>query len=120
MTHACKQPNNGETPGAAAILSALHKQSDRTGPGHGPVTFRLPPIGQKDIHFGLCRTWWNQRILPSASNGYSPEIKSIVDRKPGKVRGVRLILYESALGYFLRIAEQQTSGDPESTNRAAA
>ncbi len=73
----------------------------------GPVTFRLPPDGERDAYFGCARTFWNQRVLPSAANNFKPPIKSVVVKTTGVKRGIRLIVYASAKAYFdALIAEQ--------------
>jgi hypothetical protein len=77
-----------------------------------PYSFRLPKPGAVDPYFGAARTFWNQRILATRENGFRPPIRSISDRKKGAVRGVRFIIFESALAYFRQLEAQQNA--PES------
>lgn len=72
-----------------------------------PFSFRLPRPGQRDPHFGLSRSGWNELILSCAANGEKPPVKSFVRSKPGKIRGCRFILYEAARLYFERLAKEQ-------------
>lgn len=88
-------------------------------PGHTfqpPILFRLPKPGSHDPFFGGGRSFWNERILPTQANSFNPPIKSIVDRKKGAVRGVRFIVFESALAFFARLAAQQNP--PQTTEHA--
>jgi hypothetical protein len=101
---------------------ALAKTKKQTGaesktslPSH-PVQFRLPPPGEVDPYFGLNRSMWNEYILPTERNNWTPLIRSRVLRNPGSrkpqtsnghsdkipvnVRAVRLILYASAEKFF--------------------
>ena len=78
-----------------------------------PLYIRLPKNGTKDPYFGMTRSWWNSMILPTQENGFTPGIKSILDRKPGNIRGIRLISFESALQYF-RIIEETQFADRQS------
>lgn len=73
----------------------------------GIFSFRLPKHGQLDPYFGGSRSFWNSLILPSQANGFKPPVKSFVDLKPGASRGVRFILWESALARFRRLASEQ-------------
>jgi hypothetical protein len=72
-----------------------------------PYSFRLPTVGQRDPHFGLSRSGWNELILPRAANHQRPEIDSFVRLKPGTVRGARFILYKSARAFFEKLATRE-------------
>lgn len=63
--------------------------------GHRVEFFRLPPPGKRDPYFGLSRGWYYKA---SAAG----EIKMVAIRNRGAVRGVRLVVYDSALGYIRR------------------
>ena len=78
-------------------------------------SFRLPKSGQTDPFFGGARSYWNSLTLPSAANGFDPPVRSFVDRKPGTRRGVRFILWESALDYFKRLASEQNPRQQNAT-----
>jgi len=62
--------------------------------------YRLPKAGTLDPIYQLSRSKWNQLILPCAANGFRPPIASISLRQRGAVRGVRMIVAESARAYF--------------------
>lgn len=61
---------------------------------------RLPRPGARCPFTGLSRSTLNELVLPTGSNGFKPPVKSIVLRKPGALRGIRLILVESLVGYL--------------------
>ena len=67
---------------------------------------RLPKSGKLDEIFSLSRSTWNTLILPCKANGFKPPIKSVSLRKPGTVRGVRLIVVASARAYFDRLLSE--------------
>lgn len=72
-----------------------------------PFAFRLPKPREVDPYFCANRAFWNEKVLSSKSNNFKPQIRSFVDCKPGKIRGSRWVLYESALQYFQALADQQ-------------
>jgi len=74
------------TPGSSAHLQAEF--------------YRLPKPGTLDPIFQLSRSTWNILILPCAANDFKPPIQSVSLRKRGSVRGVRLIVADSARAYF--------------------
>jgi hypothetical protein len=77
-----------------------------------PYQFRLPKPtrnnkpGEVDPWFGANRSFWNERILPTARNDYRPEVKSIVVRQRGSRRGVRFVLFDSAKAYFDKLRRE--------------
>ena len=75
-----------------------------------PVLFRLPKPGTVDPFFGANRSFWNERILPTPRNNHRPEVKSLVVRKKGALKGCRFILYESARQFFETLAKEQGLG----------
>jgi len=60
-----------------------------------PEFLRLPKVGERCPVSGLCRSSLNALIL-----GPNPPVKSVVLRKRCAVRGVRLIVTSSLLGYL--------------------
>ncbi|HRQ87376.1 MAG TPA: HNH endonuclease [Bacteroidia bacterium] len=60
-----------------------------------PPFLRLPRSGERCPVSGFSRSYSNLLIL-----GEAPEVESIVVRKPGKVRGIRLVSTESLLGFI--------------------
>jgi hypothetical protein len=69
---------------------------------------RLPKSGGKLE--GLSRSKLNQLILPCEANGFRPPVKSISVRKPGAIRGVRLIFMPSLFSYLDSLANEQCGG----------
>lgn len=67
---------------------------------------RLPQPGAREFVSGLSRSTLNELILPSAANDYRPPVKSIVLKKRGATRGIRLIHAESLLLFLNSLAEQ--------------
>ena len=65
-----------------------------------PEWIRLPRVGEADPITGLRRSTLNELILPNASNSHKPPVRSIVLRKPGRARGIRLIDLGSLLAYL--------------------
>ncbi len=60
-----------------------------------PPFLRLPRSGERCPVSGFSRSFLNCLIL-----GGAPEVESIVIRKPGKVRGIRLVSTESLLDFI--------------------
>jgi hypothetical protein len=56
-----------------------------------PEYLRLPRAGTRCPVTGLTRTALNELILPTAANGYRPPVRSFSLKRPGQIRGVRLI-----------------------------
>ena len=72
-----------------------------------PYSFRLPKPNSVDPWFGGSRTFWNQQVLPCPTNGNKPTVKSVTKKQPGAKRGVRFILYQSAVEFFQRLEQEQ-------------
>lgn len=67
-----------------------------------PYSFRLPKAGECDPHFGGNRTFWNHRIL-----GENPDVRSVCVQIKGSKRGVRFIIYKSAVEWFEKAGERK-------------
>jgi hypothetical protein len=76
-------------------------------PQIAPYSFRLPKPNSVDPYFGGSRTFWNQQVLPCPTNGNKPTVKSVTKKQPGAKRGVRFILYQSAVEFFQRLEREQ-------------
>ena len=74
-----------------------------------PEWIRLPVKG-KCPYSALSRSTLYNLISASASNGYRPPVKSIVLRRRGAARGVRLISYDSLMEY---LADAKNAQCPE-------
>ncbi len=65
-----------------------------------PEFIRLPKPGQQCPWTGLSRSKMNELVLPCATNGWNPPVKSVSLRKRGSVRGTRLVAYESLISFL--------------------
>ena len=70
-----------------------------------PIKFPLPPSGQRDPFFFEARSRWYELAVPCKANRFRPPVKSVVDLKPGNIKGRRFIVFESARQYFERLAK---------------
>ncbi len=65
-----------------------------------PEFLRLPKPGQHCRITGMKRGFLNLLILPCKENDFKPPVKSYVLRRRGNLKGVRLIDYDSLVGYI--------------------
>ena len=70
---------------------------------------RLPQPGAKLSGYGVTRGTLNELILPSEENDFKPPVRSIVIKKRGAVRGIRLIHRPSLDAYLSKLADQQAA-----------
>ena len=87
------QSGNTTSP-VAAPASATSTTSERE-------FLRLPKSGQCPIT-GLTRSKLYDLISPNEDNGFKPPVKSVSLRKPGQIKGTRLIVRQSLLDYLYR------------------
>ena len=66
---------------------------------------RLPRSGDRDPLCGLSRSTLNELILPCAGNSHRPPVRSIVVKKRGAMRGIRLIHVPSLSSYLNSLAD---------------
>jgi hypothetical protein len=52
----------------------------------------------------LSRSTLNELTIPGPANDGTPPVKSVVLRKRGALRGIRLISYDSLMGYLKKLA----------------
>ena len=45
-------------------------------------------------------------LIPTKENGHNPPVKSVSLRKPGQVKGTRLVVYQSLIDYLHGQVEQ--------------
>ena len=85
---------------------AKHPEIAGTGSqaSHGPEFIRLPKSPQRCPFSGLSRSALNVLIL-----GTNPPVRSVVVRKRGAVRGIRLIDYASLIKYLHQLGEPESS-----------
>jgi hypothetical protein len=65
-----------------------------------PEWLRLPAPGARCRFTGLSRSTLNELTIPGPANDGSPPVKSVVLRKRGALRGIRLISYDSLMSYL--------------------
>lgn len=78
------------TPPPAATLSEVTK----------PEWLRLPAPGERCRFTGLSRSTLNELTIAGPANDGVPPVKSVVLRKRGALRGIRLISYDSLMRYL--------------------
>lgn len=76
-------------------------------PSIKPEWIRLPSPKDRCPHTGLSRSTLCELSVPSEVNGGVPPVKSVVLRKRGAIRGIRLLSYDSLMAYLARLGEQQ-------------
>jgi hypothetical protein len=79
-----------------------------------PEYIRLPSPGSRDALTNLSRSTLSELILPCPANDHKPPVRSLVIKKRGAVRGIRLINYDSLLDHLRSLeseAEKATAPD---------
>ena len=99
-----QEPANGgkntiEASAAAITATATNIQH--------PEWLRLPQPGQRCRFTGLSRSTLNELCIDSPINGYKAPVKSIVLKKRGAMRGIRLISYDSLMAYLDSLAQSR-------------
>ena len=84
------------------LANVEHTVPDRPD-GTRPEWIRLPPPKSKCKFTGLSRSSLYQLVGHIEGNGFKPPVKSIVIRKRGAARGVRLISYDSLMAYLASV-----------------
>ena len=113
-------PNDISSEGSALRTAPNTTSAHVKNPNPTPFTIRIPAPGEHDPYFGCSRTWWSEKLLPCPANGFKPPITSFTDRKPGKLKGVRFILFESAIAYFERLSAEQSAEPKKPSDGEAA
>lgn len=68
-----------------------------------PEWLRLPAPGARCRFTGLSRSTLNELTIPGAVNAEKPPVRSVVLRKRGALRGIRLINYDSLMQYLAEL-----------------
>jgi len=76
-----------------------------------PECIRLPIGGHRELKLSLCRSTWNGLVLPCRANNFRPPVKSISVRRPGAIRGIRMISIPSARAYFQGLLDETEAAD---------
>ena len=69
-----------------------------------PEWLRLPAPGTRCRFTGLSRSTLNELTIAGPANDGMPPVKSVVLRKRGALRGIRLISYDSLMHYLAELA----------------
>ena len=69
-----------------------------------PEWLRLPAPGARCRFTGLSRSTLNELTIAGPANDGVPPVKSVVLRKRGALRGIRLISYDSLMRYLAELA----------------
>lgn len=69
-----------------------------------PEWVRLPAPGRRCPFTGLSRSTLNELTIPGPANDGEPPVKSVVLRKRGALRGIRLISYDSLMAHLENLA----------------
>ena len=81
------------------MTSASHAVASATA-SLKPEWLRLPAPGRRCPFTGLSRSTLNELTIPGPANDGSPPVKSVVLRKRGALRGIRLISYDSLMAHL--------------------
>jgi hypothetical protein len=68
-----------------------------------PEWLRLPAPGNRCRFTGLSRSTLNELTISGPANEGQPPVKSVVLRKRGALRGIRLINYDSLMLYLAEL-----------------
>jgi len=68
-----------------------------------PEWLRLPAPGHRCPFTGLSRSTLNELIISGPANDGHPPVKSVVLRRRGALRGIRLINYDSLMAYLMSL-----------------
>ena len=69
-----------------------------------PEWVRLPAPGGRCRFTGLSRSTLNALTMAGSANDGVPPVKSVVLRKRGALRGIRLINFDSLMGYLATLS----------------
>lgn len=98
-----------------SVLNATTKELPNVAtagtPAIRPEFIRPPRPGALCPFTGLSRGKLNQFVLPCVENGYCPPVKSVSLRKPGSLKGVRLIDYASLISYLRAFTNEGAAGN---------
>jgi hypothetical protein len=68
-----------------------------------PEYLRLPKPYERCRFTGLSRPTLEELCIPSARNDYKPPVKSLLLKKRGAIRGIRLVNLDSLLSYLRKL-----------------
>ena len=92
------------------MASITVEQSSSEGISAKPEWLRLPAPKHRCPHTGLSRSTLCELVAPSAANNFNPPVQSVVLRKRGATRGIRLVRYDSLMTYLRALSEGDNAG----------
>ena len=97
-----KNPTNGgkKTVKEEAVVMTETASNNR------PEWIRLPQPSRRCPHTGLSRSTLNELTIPGPANDNRPPVKSVVLKKRGAMRGIRLISYDSLMAYLESLSDK--------------
>ena len=72
-----------------------------------PNYIRLPRSGTACPYTGLSRSALDLVTRPQSANNFRPPVESKIFRQAGQKQGIRLINYESLMGYLDKLPNEQ-------------
>jgi hypothetical protein len=75
-----------------------------------PEFIRLPLPGARCPYTGLSRTSLAELCAPCPANDNRPPVKSVVIRKRGALRGIRLVSYDSLMAHLASLSNDGGEG----------
>ena len=94
----------GNNAHARRLLNAIRNDARAMEILNSPKFIRLPAPGGRDPLTGLSRGTLNELILSCPANGCNPPVRSVLIRKKGATRGVRLVDVFSLLSHLDTLA----------------
>ena len=82
------------------MASNVADQFSSSGTPVKPEWVRLPAPTTRCRFTGLSRSTICELVIPCRANGFNPPVKSVVLKKRGAIRGIRLIHLDSLLTYL--------------------
>jgi hypothetical protein len=74
-----------------------------------PEYIRFPRPGDRCRLTGLSRSTLAELVVPCDANRHKPPVKSLVVKKRGAVRGIRLINFDSLLDHLHKLEGESAS-----------
>jgi hypothetical protein len=82
-----------------------------------PEWLRLPKPYERCRFTQLSRPSLEELCIPSERNDFRPPVRSLLLRKKGAQRGIRLVSYDSLISYLKKL-EAENCGDPLSASHS--
>lgn len=123
--HSTQRPA-GRNPRGDLTEIAAAERNGQLSQGFGPTAAhpsnaeycRLPAPGQRDPRTGLSRTTLSELVLPCSANGFKPPVRSVLLKKRGATRGIRLIHIPGLLEYLSCLADETCRSAHEDSDDA--